>query len=103
MKQVQILGTVSNKYNTSDGLKIAIGNGEHRIGSVAWCDGDYLIGGQQYSSRTPYVPSGDRDAYVEILINHSHPKGESPNATTPTTPRAPTTTNGETSSTPSCA
>jgi hypothetical protein len=71
MKQVQILGTVGNKYNTSDGLKIAIGNGEHRIGSVAWCYGDYLIGGQQASGRVAYVPTKKPDVFILSDTNES--------------------------------
>lgn len=56
MKQVQIYGTDGNRYRTSDGLKTAIGNAQHNINSFAWCDGEFLLGGQQYSSYVPYVP-----------------------------------------------
>lgn len=58
MKQVQIYGTDGDRYRTSDGLKYPIGNAEHRVNSWAWCDGEFLMGGQQASSRVPYVPSG---------------------------------------------
>lgn len=57
MKQVQILGTDGDRYRCSDGvLRTAINNAEHRPNSLAWCDGEFLLGGQQYSSRVPYVP-----------------------------------------------
>ncbi|WP_378955370.1 hypothetical protein [Pelosinus sp. sgz500959] len=68
MIQVKILGTLGSKYNTSDGIKTPVGNAQHRIGSVAWCDGDYLLGGQQFSSRIPYIPwSGD--VYIEACTD----------------------------------
>lgn len=72
MKQVQILGTVGSKYNTSDGLKIAIGNAEHRVGSVAWCDGDYLVGGREESSRIAYVPDNVKYVITGAHIDYSN-------------------------------
>jgi len=81
MIKVQILGISGNRYNTTDGLKTAIGNAKHNIWSWAWCDGDYLLGGGIYSSHVPYVPSGNKyiltldDEYL-ILINTKNFKEE---------------------------
>jgi len=68
MMQVEITGTFGDKYTTSDGLKIAIGNAEHKIGSVAWADGDYLLGNQQTSNHVAYVPENG-DVFLQSTIN----------------------------------